>query len=166
MKVIWQAFLAFLCTSAYGFIFLCIVVWDCRQNGVIWGGIFWWCLFCYESTQVICDHLGIRVRTNKIYLYGKMQVICDHLNVHICTNKRYKERAVFSYTIWMGVRSTTACIGHFHHYNLTFLLLLKIYVIGSMKMIQEKKFIVLCEAGSNGTIHDISETFLVMRIRV
>ena len=30
----------FLCMIPYGCIFLCIVAWDCRQNGVTRGGVF------------------------------------------------------------------------------------------------------------------------------
>ena len=42
-----------LCASEYGCIFVCIAVWDCRQNGVTWGGIFGWCVSCYVNIRVI-----------------------------------------------------------------------------------------------------------------
>ena len=57
----------FFCTSAHRYISLSIVVWDCRQNIVTWGGIFGWCVFCYGNKRVICNHLVICVHTNKIY---------------------------------------------------------------------------------------------------
>ena len=88
-------------------------------------------------------HPVIRVPTNKIDDYGKTRLICDYLNVHVCTNIRYKERVVFLDMICAVVRSTIACIGYFHHYNLNFILLLKIDARGPMKLIQVKKFILL-----------------------
>ena len=51
-----------LCMSAYGCIFVCIVVWDCIQNGVIWGGLLG-DIFCYRIVQVIHVHPVISVRT-------------------------------------------------------------------------------------------------------
>ena len=62
---------------------------------------------------MIYDNLVIRVCTNKIYYYGNTRVICDHMNVHVRTNKIYEERAVFSDLIYAGVCSKIACIGYF-----------------------------------------------------
>ena len=63
-----------------------------------------------------------------------MRVICDNLNVH-SRKKRYEERAVFLDMICTGVSITIACIGYFHHYNITFILLLTFYLRGYMKLI-------------------------------
>ena len=72
----------FLCTSACRCMFLCIVVWGCRQNWVTWGRFF---------VRCVC-------------IYGKTQVICDHLVIHVHTNKVFEESAVFLYLIDAGVR--------------------------------------------------------------
>ena len=76
------------CTSDYGCVFVCIVVWDCIHNRVTRGGLSRWCVFWYGNVQVIFDDPFICVRTNKIDYYGKPQVVCDHMNVHVHKNKR------------------------------------------------------------------------------
>ena len=53
----------FLCTRTHGCIFICIVVWDCRHNGLTRGGILGLFVFCYGNTHVICNHLVICVCT-------------------------------------------------------------------------------------------------------
>ena len=98
-------------------------------------------------------------------------MICDHLNVHIRKNRRYKEHMVFLDLICTSVPSNIACIGLFHHSNITFLILITIDVIESMKLIQAKKFIVFwplgrIEASYNGKINEIYDTFSAMRLRV
>ena len=79
----------FLCTSSCGCIYICITVWDCRWNWVIWGRLLGWCVVIYRETRVICNHPVICVRKNKTYEYGKTRVIWDHLVIHFHTNKRY-----------------------------------------------------------------------------
>ena len=71
----------------------------------------------------------------------------------------------------MGFRSTILCIGYFCLFNITFLLLIKIDVIWSMKLVQAEKLIVhlswgRIEAVSYGTINEISENFSAMRLRI
>ena len=67
--------------------------------------------------------------------------------------------------ICAGFCSTILCTGYFFHYNLTFLIFLTIDARGSMKLIQEKSFIVFWSKGSitevsTVTINDISQTVL------
>ena len=40
-----------LCTSAHGYIFIYILVWDCIQSRVTWGGIFGWCFLLWKSAN-------------------------------------------------------------------------------------------------------------------
>ena len=54
-----------LCTSAFGCIFVCIIVWDCRRYWIRCGGNSVWCAVMYAKTQGICEHLVIYIRTNK-----------------------------------------------------------------------------------------------------
>ena len=85
----------FLCTSTYGCILVCIVVLDCRQNGVTWGGIFGLYVFCYGNMLVVFDHPFICVSTNK----------------DIST-----ERRSWFFIIWMFVfiiiKDTNTCTNH------------------------------------------------------
>ena len=86
-----------------------------------------------------CDHQVICFHTNKIDEYGKTWVICDHLVVHVRTNK------LFLHLINAGFCIIFACIGYFRgffrvHYSslLVVLLVFVIGVRGSVKLVRLK----------------------------
>ena len=69
-------------------------------------------------------------------------MIYDNLNFDIPTNKGYEEIAVFVDLRCAGFLIKIACIGHLHHYNITFHLLLTTDVIRSNILVQANNFIV------------------------